>query len=60
MFGLHHRFKPKLLFFGYNFSVHSYHLRVISSSCTPLPWEKTFILKPELSVAIHVMLKADD
>jgi hypothetical protein len=58
MFGFHHRLKPKLLLFGYSFSVHSYHLRAISLSCTPLPWEKTSILKLKLLVVIHVMLKA--
>jgi hypothetical protein len=31
MFGLHHHFKPKLLSFGYSFSIHPYHLRIISS-----------------------------
>jgi hypothetical protein len=59
MFDLHHRLKSKMLLFGYSFSVHSYHLRAISSSCTPLSWEKTTILKPKLLVIIHVMLKAD-
>jgi hypothetical protein len=60
MFGLHHHFKPKLLLFSYSFNVHSYHLRAISSFCIALSWEKTSILKPKLTVTIHVMLKTDD
>jgi hypothetical protein len=56
MFSLHHHFKPKILLFGYSFGIHSYHLRIISS-CMPLPWEKTSILKPKLPVIIHIMLK---
>jgi hypothetical protein len=60
MFDLHHHFKPKLLLFGYNFNVHSYRLQAIPSSCIPLTWKKTSILKPKLPIAIHVILKADD
>jgi hypothetical protein len=60
MFDLHHRLNPKMLLFGYSLNVHSHHIRAILSSYTPLPWEKTFILKLKLPVIIYIIIKADN
>jgi hypothetical protein len=57
MFSLHHHYNTKLLLFGYNFDVHPYHLRIISSPRMPLSRGKTSILNPKLPVTIHIMLK---
>jgi hypothetical protein len=57
MFNFHHHYKSKLLFFGYSFDAHFYHLQIISSPRMSLLWEKTYILKPKLPVIIYIMLK---